>query len=77
MENHCIYINDIFPCTPLTIFLFLPPFILDGTLYINYASRRSRRRDTVIKLTVCLSVCVCVCVCIPAVTAQRLQCDEN
>ena len=22
-------------------------------------------------------VCVCVCVCIPAVTAQRLQCDEN
>ncbi len=40
----------------------------------NYASRRSRRRDTV-KLTVCLSVCVCVC--IPAVTAQRLQCDEN
>ncbi len=33
-----------------------------------YASRRSRRRDTV-KLTVCL--------CIPAVTAQRLQCDEN
>ena len=22
-------------------------------------------------------MCVCVCVCIPAVTAQRLQCDEN
>ena len=21
--------------------------------------------------------CVCVCVCIPALTAQRLQCDEN
>ncbi len=33
-----------------------------------YASRRSRTRGTV-KLTVCLSV--------PAVTAQRLQCDEN
>ncbi len=33
-----------------------------------YASRRSRTRDTV-KLTVCVSV--------PAVTAQRLQCDEN
>ena len=31
-------------------------------------------RDTV-KLTVC--VCVCVCVSVPAVTAQRLQCDEN
>ena len=27
----------------------------------NYASRRSRTRDTV-KLTVCVSVCVCVCV---------------
>ncbi len=37
-----------------------------------YASRRSRMRDTV-KLT----VCVCVCVSVPAVTAQRLQCDEN
>ena len=24
-----------------------------------------------------IRVCVCVCVCIPAVTAQRLQCDEN
>ncbi len=33
-----------------------------------YASRRSRTKDTV-KLTVCVSV--------PAVTAQRLQCDEN
>ncbi len=33
-----------------------------------YASRRSHRRDTV-KLTVCVSVA--------AVTAQRLQCDEN
>ncbi len=33
-----------------------------------YASRRSRRRDTVKP----------VCVCLPAVTsAQRLQCDEN
>ncbi len=44
----------------------------------NYASRRSRRRDTV-KLTVCVCVCVClsVCVSVPAVTAQRLQCDEN
>ncbi len=40
----------------------------------RYASRRSRTRDTV-KLTVC--VCLSVCVCIPAVTAQRLQCDEN
>ncbi len=28
-----------------------------------------------VKLTVC--VCVCVCVSVPAVTAQRLQCDEN
>ncbi len=37
-----------------------------------YASRRSRTRDTV-KLTVCL----CVCLSVPAVTAQRLQCDEN
>ncbi len=36
----------------------------------DYASRRSRTRDTV-KLT------VCVCVSVPAVTAQRLQCDEN
>ncbi len=35
---------------------------------------RYTTRDTV-KLTVCVSVCVCVC--IPAVTAQRLQCDEN
>ena len=35
-----------------------------------YASRRSRRRDTV-KLTVC--VCLSVCVSVPAVTAQRLQ----
>ncbi len=25
----------------------------------------------------CVCVCVCVCVCIPAVTAQRLQCDES
>ncbi len=33
----------------------------------NYASRRSRTRDTV-KLTVCVSVCMCI----PAVTAQRL-----
>ena len=24
-----------------------------------------------------LTVHVCVCVCVPAVTAQRLQCDEN
>ncbi len=38
----------------------------------NYASRRSRTRDTV-KLT----VCVCVYPSVPAVTAQRLQCDEN
>ena len=44
---------------------------------INYASRRSRTRDTV-KLTVlCVSACLCVCVSVPAVTAQRLQCDEN
>ncbi len=35
-----------------------------------YASRRSRTRNTV-KLT------VCVCVSVPAITAQRLQCDEN
>ncbi len=41
----------------------------------SYASRRSRTRDTV-KLTVCVCVCVC-CVSVPAVTAQRLQCDEN
>ena len=41
-----------------------------------YASRRSRTRDTV-KLTVCVCVCLCVCVSVPAVTAQRLQCDEN
>ncbi len=33
---------------------------------------RSRTRDTVQ-----LTVSVCVCVCIPAVTAQRLQSDEN
>ncbi len=33
-----------------------------------YALRRSRTKDTV-KLTVCVSV--------PAVTAQRLQCDKN
>ncbi len=39
-----------------------------------YASRRSQTRDTV-KLTVC--VCVCVCPSVPAVTAQRLQYDEN
>ncbi len=39
-------------------------------LAVNYASRRSRTRDTV-KLT------VCVCVSVPAVTAQWLQCDEN
>ncbi len=26
--------------------------------------------------TVKLTVCVCVCVSVPAVTAQRLQCDE-
>ena len=42
----------------------------------SYASRRSRTRDTV-KLTVCVCVCLCVCVSVPAVTAQRLQCDEN
>ncbi len=44
----------------------------------DYASRRSRRRDTV-KLTVCVCLCVCVSVCVsvPAVTAQRLQCNEN
>ena len=29
----------------------------------NYASRRSRTRDTV-KLTVCVSVCLSVCVCV-------------
>ncbi len=45
-----------------------------ASVVYNYASRRSRRRDTV-KVTVC--VCVCVCVSVPAVTAQRLQCDEN
>ncbi len=32
-------------------------------LACNYASRRSRTRDTV-KLTVCLYVCVCMCVCV-------------
>ncbi len=37
----------------------------------DYASRRSRTRDTV-KLQ-----WLCVCVSVPAVTAQRLQCDEN
>ncbi len=37
---------------------------------------RSRMRDTV-KLTVCVCVCVCVCLSVPAVTVQRLQCDEN
>ncbi len=47
-------------------------FLLLACTY--YASRRSRTRDTV-KLTVC--VCLCVCVSVPAVTAQRLQCDEN
>ena len=28
---------------------------------------------------VCVCVCACarVCVCVPAVTAQRLQCDKN
>ncbi len=35
-----------------------------------YALRRSRTRDTV-KLT------VCVCVSVPAVTVQRLQCDDE
>ena len=45
-------------------------------IFSSYASRRSRMRDTV-KLTVCLSVCLSVCVCIPAITAQRLQCNEN
>ncbi len=40
----------------------------------NYASRRSRTRNTV-KLTVC--VCLSVCVSVPVVTAQRLQYDEN
>ncbi len=38
-----------------------PDHVLTFSHY--YASRRSRRRDTV-KLTVCLSVCVCVCVCV-------------
>ncbi len=35
-------------------------------------------RDMV-KLTVCVcvSVCLSVCLSVPAVTAQRLQCDEN
>ncbi len=42
----------------------------------NYASRRSRTRDTV-NLTVCVCVCVCVCGSVPAVTAQRLQCNET
>ena len=32
-------------------------------------------RGVAVKLTVC--VCVCVCVSVLAVTAQRLQCDEN
>ncbi len=50
-------------------------YVLINNVHCNYyASRRSRTRDTV-KLTVCL--CVCVCVSVPAVTAQRLQCDEN
>ncbi len=33
---------------------------LQSTMTINYASRRSRTRDTV-KLTVCVCVCVSVC----------------
>ena len=43
------------------------------TFHINYASRHSRTRDAV-KLTVC--VCLCV-LAVPAVTAQRLQCDKS
>ena len=37
-----------------------------AVIHANYASRRSRTRDT-----------VNLCVCVPAVTAQRLQCDKN
>ena len=59
----------------LSCLLFLPQM-----RKTHYASRRSRTRDTV-KLTVCVCVCVCVClsvcVSVPAVTAQRLQCDES
>ncbi len=36
--------------------------------YTSLSSRRSRTRDTVKEK---------VCVCVPAVTAQRLQCEEN
>ncbi len=47
----------------------------------NYASRRSRTRDTVtVKLTVCVCVClsVSVYVCVySSCNSQRLQCDEN
>ncbi len=42
-----------------TIFTLWP--CLQTTGDYNYASRRSRTRDTV-KLTVCVCVCVCVCV---------------
>ncbi len=51
-----------------------------GLYNYNFASRRSRTRDTYGKVTVCVCVCVCacasVCMSVPAVTAQRLQCDE-
>ena len=51
--------------------ILFPGKIFFGAQKNNYASRRSRRRDTV-KLTVCVCVCLSVCVSVPAVTAQRL-----
>ena len=43
------------------ILLVIVSLIPQDLRHYNYASRRSRTRDTV-KLTVCVSVCVCVCV---------------
>ncbi len=47
-------------------------------MYVSWAMIMPRgvaAPKDMVKLAVC--VCVRVCVCIPAVTAQRLQCDEN
>ncbi len=43
--------------------IYVVPLYTHVVVDSNYASRRSRTRDTV-KLTVCVCVCLCLCLCV-------------
>ncbi len=58
----------------LVLFSGLIPKQLFDSNYIPYLCLEAQSHEEYDKVD---CVCIRVCVCIPAVTAQRLQCDEN